>query len=69
MNKEDLIQLKIAVTLEQHVAVKLNSGQSMIGVPKWNANPDQVQIKSTEGAAWVLLHEIEHVTRIISMPV
>ncbi|WP_433946208.1 hypothetical protein [Paenibacillus sp. SN-8-1] len=61
----DLIQLKMAVTLEHEVVVKLFTGEMMTGIPKWNKNPKGVQLRTVEGAVWVLLEEIEHVTRII----
>ncbi|CAM4280254.1 hypothetical protein HMSSN036_21380 [Paenibacillus macerans] len=58
-------ELKIAVTLGHQVVVKLESGQIMTGLPKWGSAPDRVQLRTIEGAVWVKLNEISHVTRII----
>ena len=58
-------ELKIAVTLGHQVVLKLENGQMMTGLPKWGSAPDKVQLRTTEGAVWVNLHEIAHITRII----
>lgn len=61
----DLIELKMAVTLEHEVVIKLNSGEFMSGTPKWTKDPKEVQLRTVEGAVKVTLEEIAHVTRII----
>lgn len=58
-------ELKMAVTLEQEVVIRLDSGDTMRGLPKWGADPKKVQLHTVEGAFWFLLEEIVHVTRII----
>lgn len=58
-------ELKMAVTLGHHVVVQLNSGQMMSGLPKWGSAKDKVHLRTMEGAVWVQLAEIAHVTRII----
>lgn len=60
-----LHELKMAVTLEHQVVLTLEDGMSIVGVPKWSSSPEKVQIRTVEGAVWVLLEEINHVTRII----
>lgn len=58
-------ELKMAVTMEHEVVLTLESGNSIVGLPKWGSNPAKVQIRTIEGAVWLLLEEIKHVTRII----
>ncbi|RCX17356.1 hypothetical protein DFP94_10980 [Fontibacillus phaseoli] len=60
-------ELKMAVTLEHHVVLTLEDGNSIVGLPKWGHRPEKVQIRTVEGAVWVMLEEIKHVTRIIPM--
>ncbi|WP_410769806.1 hypothetical protein [Fontibacillus sp. BL9] len=58
-------ELKMAVTLEHQVVLTLENGSSVVGLPKWGSRPEKVQIRTIEGAVWVMLEEIKHVTRII----
>ncbi|EES72535.1 hypothetical protein POTG_02929 [Paenibacillus sp. oral taxon 786 str. D14] len=58
-------ELKMAVTLGHQVVIQLHDGQMMTGLPKWGSAPDKVHLRTTEGAVWVKLDEIQHVTRII----
>ncbi|MOA15826.1 hypothetical protein D3C78_1360080 [compost metagenome] len=62
---DKLHELKMAVTLRHDVVVTLENGEMVVGLPKWGTDPDKVQIRTVEGAVWVLLSEISHVTRII----
>ncbi|GIP20386.1 MULTISPECIES: hypothetical protein [Paenibacillus] len=68
MNNEtcvDLIELKMAVTLEHEVVIKLTNGDLMSGTPKWTKKSNEVQLRTVDGAVKVDLEEIQHVTRII----
>ncbi|MCA1291760.1 hypothetical protein LBW89_01885 [Paenibacillus sp. alder61] len=58
-------ELKMAVTLEHQVVLTLENGDSVVGLPKWSSHPEKVQVRTIEGAVWLMLDEIKHVTRII----
>lgn len=60
-------ELKMAVTLEHQVVLTLEDGNSIVGLPKWGRKPEKVRIRTIDGAAWVMLDEIKHVTRIIPL--
>lgn len=60
-----LHELKMAVTLQHEVVLTLYNGDSITGLPKWGEDPKRVKLRTVEGAVWVPLEEIEHVTRII----
>ncbi|MEF2968868.1 hypothetical protein V3851_24020 [Paenibacillus sp. M1] len=62
---DSMHELKMAVTLEHEVVLTLESGESVVGLPKWGSNPEKVQIRTIEGAVWLMLDEVKHVTRII----
>lgn len=66
---DKLHELKMAVTLRHDVVLTLENGEMIAGLPKWGTNPEKVQIRTVEGAVWVLLSEISHVTRVIQFAV
>ncbi|MNO88322.1 hypothetical protein D3C76_797640 [compost metagenome] len=63
----NLHELKMAVTLEHQIILTLYNGDTISGLPKWGEDPKRVKLRTVEGAVWVPLEEIEHVTRIIPL--
>lgn len=62
---DKLHELKMAVTLEHDVVLTLENGDTLSGLPKWSSDPKKAQLRTVEGAVWVYLDEIRHVTRVI----
>lgn len=64
-----LKELKIAIEKQQHVSVRTKDGDITIGLPKPSLDPGRVKIHTQNEVVSISLNDINHVMRIIGLPV
>lgn len=51
-----------AINAQMQLALQLDDGSYLIGMPSWPQDRSRVKIKAQGGAAWIPLDDIRHVT-------
>lgn len=64
-----LKELEIAIEKQQQVSVRTKDGEITVGLPKHSTDPERVKIYTQTEIISVPLNEINHVMRIIGLPV
>ncbi|WP_433943448.1 hypothetical protein [Paenibacillus sp. SN-8-1] len=66
ITENDRAALQAAIDRGETVTI-VHMDESATGIPSWGEDRSRVKIKTGEGAVWVPLDEIKHVTRIIQL--
>lgn len=64
-----LKELNIAIDKQQQVSVRTKDGIITVGLPKHSIDPDRVKIYTQTEVVSLPLKDINHVMRIIGLPV
>lgn len=64
-----LRELKIAIDKQQQVSIRTTDGSITVGVPQYSVDPGRVKIHTESEVISIPLAEINHVMRIIGLPV
>ncbi|WP_339271449.1 hypothetical protein NYE54_08215 [Paenibacillus sp. FSL K6-1330] len=64
-----LIELKIAIDKQQQVSIRTKDGNITVGLPTQSIDPERVKIYTQTEVISVPINDINHVMRIIGLPV
>ncbi|MBP1999774.1 hypothetical protein J2Z69_000793 [Paenibacillus shirakamiensis] len=59
-------EINLAIDRAQTIALKLEDGSSVNGLPTWAQESNRVKLRTDRGVIWIPIADIKHVTRIIS---
>ncbi|MGG4344898.1 hypothetical protein [Paenibacillus lautus] len=63
-----LKELKTAIEKQQQVSVRTKDGKITVGLPRHSVEPERVKIYTENEVISIPLNEINHVMRIIGLP-
>ncbi|GAB6990565.1 hypothetical protein [Paenibacillus pini] len=59
-------EIQIAIERGQQIFVKNLDGYTITGTPEQSEDPLKLRMRTIEGAMWLYLNEIDHISRLIS---